>query len=165
MEKTQKPASYKPFRSSIMIGVIAVLVLVLGGVLWTLCVVTIDPGYIGIVVHKRGKTPPPGRFIVEEGYKGTQREVLRPGLHFFWTTTAFMEISKVPVTVVPNGKVGVLIAQDGRELREGAVLAEDDQIDEKTGELVQMGEKGIRKNDVETGNLSDQHQIFQHRTV
>ena len=160
MEKTQKPASYKPFRSSIMIGVIAVLVLVLGGVLWTLCVVTIDPGYIGIVVHKRGKTPPPGRFIVEEGYKGTQREVLRPGLHFFWTTTAFMEISKVPVTVVPNGKVGVLIAQDGRELREGAVLAEDDQIDEKTGELVQMGEKGIRKTTLKPGTYQINTKYF-----
>ena len=160
MEKTQQPASYKPLRSSIVIGVITVLVLVLGGVLWTLCVVTIDPGYIGIVIHNRGKTPPPERFIVEEGYKGTQREVLRPGLHFFWTTTAFMEISKVPVTVVPNGKVGVLIAQDGRELREGAVLAEDDQIDEKTGQLVQMGEKGIRTTTLKPGTYQINTKYF-----
>ena len=151
MAEEKKQVSYKPLRTPILILIAAVIVLVLGGVLWTLCVVNISPGMIGIVVKKRGSTPPPGRFIVEKGYKGTQREVLMPGLHFFLQTTAFMEITKVPMTVIPKGKIGVLIAQDGRKLEEGAVLAEDDEIDAKTGELKKMGQKGIRKKILEPG--------------
>ena len=42
-------------------------------------------------------------------------------------------------------EVITLIAQDGRKLGEGAVLAEDDVIDDKTGRLIRMGEKGIRQ--------------------
>ncbi len=129
------------------IGVVVIILLIVPVLL---CFVSIDPGEIGIVVYKRGKTPPAGRFIVEKGYKGTQRDVLMPGLHFFWHTTMFMEIEKVKMTIVPKGKVGVLIAQDGRKLQEGAVLAKDDQIDEK-GTLTQIGEKGIRKSILEPG--------------
>ena len=150
-ESTKNLVSYKPLRTSVLLIIAVVLVLVLGGALWSLCMVTIKPGMIGIAHHKRGKTDPAGHFIVEKGYKGVQREVLMPGLHFFWTTTAFMDITKVPMTVIPKGKVGVLIAQDGRKLQEGEVLAEDDQIDPETGKLIKMGEKGIRKSILEPG--------------
>jgi regulator of protease activity HflC (stomatin/prohibitin superfamily) len=56
-----------------------------------------------------------------------------------------LKVTDEQMTVIPQGKVGVLIAQDGRELKEGAVLAADDDIDPQTGKLIKMGEKGIRK--------------------
>lgn len=137
--------------SPILIVIVLVVVLVLSGAIYALCVVTIKPGMIGIVHHKQGKTDPAGHFIVEKGYKGTQREVLMPGLHFFPLTTVFIDITQVPMTVIPPGKVGMLIAQDGRESAPGSVLAADDEIDPDTGKLIQMGEKGIRKSILEPG--------------
>ena len=67
----------------------AIIVLILGGFVLFFCVTTIDPGMIGIVFHERGKTDPAGHFIVEKGYKGVQREVLEPGLHFFPMTILY----------------------------------------------------------------------------
>ena len=135
----------------VLLVVVAAVVLVLAGGLYVMCFETIRPGMIGIVHNKRGEADPAGHFIVEKGFKGTQREVLMPGLHFFPFTTVFMDINEVPMTVIPPGKVGVLNAQDGRKLPEGAVLAEDDEIDPDTGELIKMGQKGIRKSILEPG--------------
>jgi len=104
--------------------------------------VTIKPGMVGIVFQKSGKVDPDGHFIVEKGYQGIHREVLMPGTH---QTTSFMEITQAPMTVIPESKVGILIAQDGRDLPEGAVLAEDDEIDPETGKLIKMGQRGIRR--------------------
>jgi regulator of protease activity HflC (stomatin/prohibitin superfamily) len=142
---SEQAVSYKKFGFPIMILVLGALVLILGGFLWGLCTYTVRPEHVGLVFNKRGASDPAGHFIVEKGFKGTQREVLDPGLHFFWQTKTFIDIKQVPFQEVPEGKVGVLIAKDGRVLPEGAVLAEDDKIDEKTGELIEMGQKGIRK--------------------
>ena len=145
------PKKYFALKTSSLAIVLVVVVVVLVMIAGSFFLVSIRPGTIGIVYMKSGKTPPEGRFIVEKGYKGVQREVLMPGWKFIWQSTMLMDITKVDMTVIPKGKVGVLIAQDGRKLQEGAVLAEDDQIDPKTGELIKMGEKGIRKSILEPG--------------
>lgn len=141
---------YKIVRASAILSIIVFGGLAILVYLWV-CLVSIPPEMIGIVYTKQGRTDPEGRFIVEKGYKGIQREVLMPGWNFFWLTTLFMDITKEKMIVIPKGKVGVLIAQDGRKLPEGAVLAEDDEIDKKTGKLVKMGERGIRKSILEPG--------------
>lgn len=142
---SEQAASYKKFGGLVAVLFIGGLVIVLFAAFWLNCTYTVKEGNVGIVFNKSGKEAPPGRFIVEKGFKGTERELLQPGLHFFLKTKAFIDINQVPLQEVPEGKVGVLIAKDGRELPEGAVLAEDDQIDPETGELIQMGQKGIRK--------------------
>lgn len=146
----EKLASYKKGIPWILFGIAAVVLIVFIGSIWSLFVVTIDQGMIGIVFSERGDIEPDEHFIVEKGYKGTWREPLLPGLHFFWKTTALMKIEQVPMTEIPEGKVGVLVAQDGRELPEGAVLAEDDEIAED-GTLIKMGQKGIRKTILKPG--------------
>ena len=134
--------------SSTVLVIVVILVL---GIYMSQVLVSIKPGMIGIVYEKKGKADPAGHFIVEKGFKGIQRKVLLPGWYFYFKTTMFKEITKEKMTVVPKGKVGVLIAQDGRKLRKDAVLAEDDEIDEKTGKLIRMGEKGIRIQILEPG--------------
>jgi hypothetical protein len=146
----EKLASYRKGIPLVILIVVAVVVIVFIGSIWSLFLVSIKPGMVGIVFNERGEPDPAGHFVVEEGYKGIQREVLEPGLHFFWKTTAFMQIEQVPMTVIPEGKVGVLVAQDGRPLPEGAVLAEDDNFDED-GKLIKIGQKGIRKKLIEPG--------------
>ena len=142
---SEQAASYKKFGTSIGVLFVGILVLVLLAAFWLNCTYTVKEGYVGILFNKAGKDAPPGRFIVEKGVKGTERGLLQPGLKFFLKTKAFIDIQQVPLQEVPEGKVGVLIAKDGRELPKGAVLAEDDQVDPDTGELIQMGQKGIRK--------------------
>jgi hypothetical protein len=155
----EKLASYKKGIPWILLGIAVVVVIIFIGSIWSLFLVNVKPGMVGIVFHERGKDDPTGHFIVEEGYKGFQREVLEPGLYFFWHTTAFMKIEQVPMTVVPEGKVGLLVAQDGRELPEGAVLAEDDEIDEN-GKLIKMGQKGIRKRFLKPGTYPINTEYF-----
>ena len=134
--------------SSLFLLGVGIVILI---IYWYMVLVSIKPGTIGIVYEKSGKTDPAGHFIVEKDYKGIQREVLMPGWHVYLGTTMLKEITKEKMTVIPKGKVGVLIAQDGRKLSEGAVLAEDDEIDEETGKLIRMGEKCIRKRILEPG--------------
>ncbi len=152
---TEQAASYKKFGVPFGILFVGGLVVVLLAAFWLNCTESVKEGKVGIVFNKAGKDAPSGRFIVEKGFKGTERKVLKPGLHFFLTTKALLKIDQVPITEVPKDKVGVLLAKDGRELPEGQVLAEDDQIDETTGKLIQMGQKGIRKTFLGPGN----HQI------
>jgi len=132
-------------------AILLVVVILVSVIYMFQVLVSIEPGMIGIVYEKKGKTDPGGHFIVEKGYKGIQRKVLLPGWYFYFTTTMFKEITREKMTVVPKGKVGVLIAQGGRKLRKDAVLAENDEIDEKTGNLIRMGEKGIRMKILEPG--------------
>jgi hypothetical protein len=146
----------------VMIKILGVvLVAIIGAVMWFSSTVTIESGMVGIVFQKTGKPDPTGRFIVEKGYKGLQREVLLPGLHVFWQTTLFLEITSVPMTEIPSGKVGVLIAKDGRELADAMSLAEDDRIDPDTGNLLEIGQKGIRKTVLMPGTYPLNTQYFQ----
>lgn len=157
-EYLSKPNQVKPDKvrrlavalggSTLGLAIVGIVVFIIYG---SLVIVSIKPGMIGIVYEKKGKADPAGHFIVEKGYKGIQRKVLLPGWYFYFQTTMFKDITKEKMTVIPKGKIGVLIAQDGRKLREDAVLAEDDEIDEKTGKLIRMGEKGIRKKILEPG--------------
>jgi len=106
---------------------------------------------IGIQVDKWGKSKAPGRILAEKSQVGVQRKVWKPGLYFFkrnpfktkielhdWTKIGgvkykFDEGRKVRVKnkdFIPE--IGVLKSQDGKELPEGKLLAEE-------------GEKGIRR--------------------
>ncbi len=67
----------------ILIGAAVVLIIYLYG-----AVVSIPAGMVGVVFRKIGDDPADkDRFIVEEGEKGIQREVLMPGWRFFGKLT------------------------------------------------------------------------------
>lgn len=151
------PKKYFALKSSVGMAVPLVVAIVLLMIVVSFFFVSIPAGKIGIVYVKQGKTDPEGHFIVEKGYKGVQREVLMPGWKFM--LKMFMDIETVDMTIIPKGKVGVLIAQDGRNLAEGAVLAEDDVFDPDT-KTFRMGEKGIRKSILEPGTYPINTQYF-----
>jgi len=144
-EKRKGKRKWPIFLSGSSLLIICALFIVLPILIRGMNLVIINPGKVGIAYNKRGKIDPGGHFIVEKKYKGTERRVLMPGWYFYWKTTFFKNIIERPMIKIPQGKIGVLIAQDGRKLAEGTVLAEDDIVDEESGELITMGEKGIRK--------------------
>ena len=70
---------------------------------------------VGVVVKRfslRGKKLPEGRVVALEGEPGYQASTLGPGLHFWYFPIKY-KIEKYPMTVIPPGKIGLVIANDG----------------------------------------------------
>ena len=81
---------------------------------------------IGLVTKKFvlvGKQSlPEGRIIATNGEAGYQAQTLAPGVYFgkwFWQYA----INFQPFTIIPTGKIGLVLARDGSELETGAILA------------------------------------------
>src|SRR6476469_4517596 len=75
---------------------------------------------IGLVTKKfvlfgKNKELPDGRIIATLGEAGFQGRTLAPGIYFwmwFWQFDVTMEL----FTVIPEGKVGLVLAKDGSEI-------------------------------------------------
>lgn len=71
--------------------------------------------------NKHNNFQDPIAFLTEGGIKGTQLRVLPPGL---WPIHPYLfRVSIARVTIVPDGKVGVVTAADGASLESGRLLA------------------------------------------
>jgi len=80
---------------------------------------------IGLVTKKFvlvGKQSlPEGRIIATNGEAGFQAQMLAPGV-YFWKWYWQYDITFEPFTVVPTGKIGLVLARDGAELETGTIL-------------------------------------------
>jgi uncharacterized membrane protein YqiK len=90
-------------------------------------VVIIPEDKIGLVIKKfvlfgDKQQLPPGRIIATEGEAGFQAQTLPPGLHLGMWIWQY-EIVLQPLTIIPSGQIGLLVAKDGSELAKGRVLA------------------------------------------
>ncbi len=90
-------------------------------------VVIVPEDKIGLVTKKfvlfgDHKELPSGRIIALNGEAGFQSQTLAPGI-YFWRWIWQFEIRLQPLTVVPDGHLGLLMSKDGGELPRGAVLA------------------------------------------
>lgn len=90
-------------------------------------VVIIPEDRIGLVTKKfvllgTHKELPSGRIIALNGEAGFQSQTLAPGL-YFWKWIWQYEITLQPLTVIPDGMIGLIMSKDGGELLPGAVLA------------------------------------------
>ncbi|HXB95744.1 MAG TPA: hypothetical protein VNU70_11310, partial [Puia sp.] len=81
---------------------------------------------IGLVTKKfvlvGRQSLPQGRIIATDGEAGYQAQTLAPGVYFrkwFWQ----YDITFQAFTVIPTGKIGLVLARDGAELETGAILA------------------------------------------
>lgn len=127
-----------------------ILAIVLHRVLFQLLGIVIVPeDKIGLVTKKfvlfgDNKELPDGRIIATKGEAGYQAKPLAPGIHF-WMWIWQYEIKLQELTIIPNGKIGLLIAKDGAELQNGRVLAPQvacDSFQDAEAFLTSGGQKG-----------------------
>ncbi len=89
-------------------------------------VVIVPQDRIGLVTKKfvlMGKQElPEGRIIASNGEAGFQAQTLAPGV-YFWKWIWQYDITFQPFTVIPTGKIGLVLAKDGAELEIGSILA------------------------------------------
>jgi len=132
--------------SPMQMGLAAVLILILlsAGPL-VLGAVLIRERQVGIVVKKFGsRSLPPGQLIALAGEAGYQADTLAPGLHFGYFRWQY-RISKVAVTVVPQGEIALVVAADGAPIPSERILGrvvECDNYQDARKFLVNGGEKG-----------------------
>jgi uncharacterized membrane protein YqiK len=90
------------------------------------------------------KELPSGRIIATEGEAGFQAQILAPGI-YFWKWIWQYEITLQPLTVIPSGQIGLVVAKDGVELPSGRILArrvDCDSFQDAVGFLTHGGQKG-----------------------
>jgi uncharacterized membrane protein YqiK len=110
-------------------AVVAGLVLLLSykKVLWLCGVIIVPDDSIGVVTKKfvligKHKDLPDGSIIALNGEAGYQADTLPPGLHIGlwpWQYT----VDRVTFFTVPQGKMGVVEARDGKPLGSGHIIA------------------------------------------
>src|SRR6187551_1802229 len=82
---------------------------------------------IGLVTKKfvlvgTDRSLPDGRIIATKGEAGFQAKTLAPGLYWnMWPWQYRVEMQ--PFTVIPEGKIGLVLSNDGAELPTGNILA------------------------------------------
>lgn len=90
-------------------------------------IIIIPEDRIGLVTKKfvlfgSKRELPDGRIIAVDGEAGFQAKTLAPGI-YFWKWIWQFEIKLQPFTVIPQGKIGLVVAKDGNELETGRILA------------------------------------------
>ena len=82
----------------------------------------------------------PGQVVALQGQKGPQAEILPPGFHFIPFINVLYDVQEQPIVEVPEGSYGILVAKDGKPLREEQFIAdpwpEDKFTDMLNGESV-----------------------------
>ncbi|MFY0256121.1 hypothetical protein ACDQ55_19460 [Chitinophaga sp. 30R24] len=79
------------------------------------------PGHQKICTLRQTRTPE-GRILATSGEAGFQAPTLAPGI-YFWKWIWQYSITFQPFTIIPTGKIGLVLAKDGGELETGAILA------------------------------------------
>ncbi len=82
---------------------------------------------IGLVTKKfvlvgANRSLPDGKIIATKGEAGYQARTLAPGLYWFMWPWQF-GVQMVPFTIVPEGKIGLVLSKDGAEIPTGRILA------------------------------------------
>jgi uncharacterized membrane protein YqiK len=115
------------FKWLVLVGLPILCLLLYRIILRTIFGVIIVPeDKIGLVTKKfvlvGNQSLPEGRIIATDGQAGFQAQTLAPGVYFgkwFWQ----YDVTFQAFTVIPTGKIGLVLAKDGTELQRGAVLA------------------------------------------
>ncbi len=118
-------------------------------VLWLFGVIIVPDDSIGTVTKKfvifgANSKLPNGQIVALQGEAGYQADSLAPGLHMgLWPWQYAIEL--IPFEVIPQGKVGVVQACDGKPLPSGRVIARDvdcDYFQDALAFLLGGGERG-----------------------
>ena len=103
-----------------------------------------------------------GQLISRGGEAGWQARTLGPGPHYgYWKW--LYEIRRVPLTIVPAGQIGLVVAKDGEPLAPGQLLGGSVECtDFQNGErfLKQGGQRGKQLNILATGFYRINTELF-----
>src|SRR4029453_671177 len=103
-----------------------------------------------------------GRLIALEGEAGFQAETLAPGIHFGFYPWQF-HVRKAPLTVIPQGEIGLRGAGDGRALAADHILGRtvpSDNFQDARAFLKNGGEKGRQLGVLTAGSYRIKPAIF-----
>jgi uncharacterized membrane protein YqiK len=153
----------------LLVGLVLLLVAVIfwKKVLWLFGVIIVPDDSIGTVTKKfvifgANSKLPNGQIIALEGEAGYQADSLSPGLHMgLWPWQYAIEL--VPFQVIPQGKVGVVQACDGKPLPSGHVIARDvdcDYFQDARAFLKSSGERGPQMKVVPPGTYRINPLVF-----
>jgi uncharacterized membrane protein YqiK len=122
---------------------------------------------IGLVTKKfvlfgEHKALPDGRIVATQGEAGFQAKTLAPGIYFgmwFWQYEVTME----NFTIIPEGRVGLVLAKDGAEIPTGNILAkraECDNFQDAEAFLNNGGQRGRQTNYITAGSYRINTMLF-----
>lgn len=123
---------------------------------------------IGLVTKKfvlfgGNKELPDGRILATKGEAGFQSQTLAPGLYFgkwFWQYSIGME----RFTIIPEGKIGLVLAKDGAEIPTGNILGQHvdcDNFQDAEKFLNQGGQRGRQTTYITAGSYRINTLLFQ----
>ncbi len=104
---------------------------------------------IGLVTKKfvlfgANRSLPDGKILATKGEAGFQARTLAPGLYWFMWPWQF-GVQMVPFTIIPEGKIGLVLSKDGAEIPTGRILArkvESDNFQDAIKFLENGGQRG-----------------------
>lgn len=106
--------------------------------------VIISEKEVGIVVKKFGPRLSAGQLIALKGEAGYQADTLAPGWHFFYFPWQY-SVRRIPVTVIPQGQIGLLVSAAGSAIPPERILGKVipcDNYQDARKFLMNGGEKG-----------------------
>ncbi|WP_338840115.1 SPFH domain-containing protein [Flavobacterium ginsenosidimutans] len=114
---------------------------------------------IGLVTKKfvlfgADRSLPDGRIIATKGEAGYQAATLAPGLYWGMWIWQY-SIDMTGFTIIPEGKIGLVLSKDGKEIPTGRILArkvECDNFQDATSFLNNGGQKGRQTAFITTGS-------------
>ncbi|KAF2333826.1 SPFH domain-containing protein [Flavobacterium daemonense] len=114
---------------------------------------------IGLITKKfvlfgADKSLPDGRIIATKGEAGYQAQTLAPGLYWGMWIWQY-SIDMTGFTIIPEGKIGLVLSKDGKEIPTGRILArrvESDNFQDATAFLNNGGQKGRQTAFITTGS-------------
>jgi len=114
---------------------------------------------IGLVTKKfvlfgTDKSLPDSRIIATKGEAGFQAQTLAPGLYWGMWIWQY-SVAMAPFTIIPEGKIGLILSKDGKEIPTGRILAQKvdcDNFQDATAFLNNGGQKGRQTAFITTGS-------------
>ena len=134
--------------------------------------VIIPEDKIGLVTKKfvllgSNREMPDGKIIATKGEAGFQAKTLAPGL-YFWKWVWQYEVKQQNFIIIPQGKIGLVLAKDGVEIPTGAILARKvdcDNFQDAEKFLTNNGQKGRQTAYITAGSYRINTHLFEVSVV
>ena len=106
--------------------------------------VVVNEREVGVVIRNFGRALPPGKLIATNNEAGFQADTLPPGWHFGYFPWKYA-VRKAPMTIIPAGQIGLVLAADGSPTPPERILGravDCDNFQDARKFLKNRGEKG-----------------------